>query len=1250
MEWTLQTDWQTFPPVATVLTHTHDTSPDFRIDLCQLLPPGWTHPGLFSVHTVGGDCLIWGKGFTKYWNSLSFIFAIWEINQHLKLLPNISMGYSIYENYFDPRMTSESLVDLLSPGPNVPNYCCGRQSSLMALLEGSSTEDSIQISTTLAIYKIPQVCYAFVSHILNDKAQFPFFYRMVPMEEAQYPGIVQLLRHFGWTWIGLVAPDTDNGERFMRTMPRLLLRSGICVAFSQSIPETSRQKISLRSLHISSFLSWEQVSVFLYYAETRSFIDLMIVMQMYVEPAIKPIVGKIWVTTAMWDLTVDLMYNSLSFQNIQGVFSFLIQTKKKTKYTDFEVVFYAMKQFVEEEFHCFDSGQGMSVKVWMRCRQIERLGTPPPFEIQERSLSLDGYSIYNTVWALANALHAAYSSQSRRRSLLGAGWLPSGSLQPWQLHPFLRNPQFSNASMDGVYLDETGDLAADFDIMNWVLVLNRSIVRVKVGSIERQGTTGQICTFNQDAPVWPKWTNRILPLSRCSKSCNPGYIKVVKEGEPICCFDCVPCPEGAISTQKDAIHCNKCPEDKHPNKNRDQCVPKHITFLSFEELLGIILTSLTISLSLVVGFILGIFIKYLETPIVKANNRDLSYILLISLLLSFLSSFLFIGRPRKATCLLQQAAFSNIFSVAVSSLLAKTVTVVLAFLATRPGNMMRRWLGKGLANSIVILCSSVQVVLSTIWLVTSPPFPDSDMHSQAGQIILQCNEGSVAMFYAAISYMGLLGAICFMVAFLARKLPGAFNEAKLITFSMLVFCSVWVSFVPVYLSTRGKYMVAVQVFSILASSAGLLGCIFLPKCYIILIRPDLNTKEHLTSKARDGFSFMNLECKIYESRQAGQEMPRLKIDILGISKIKWTGMGEFNSDDHQMGMIKDQNGRDLTEAEEIKKRWQDYTEELYKKELNIPDNHDGVVTDLEPDILECEVKWALGSLSNNKASGGDSIPAELFKIFKDDAVLVCIQIRPQQNNVALGEEDAQQLSAGGQDGEELYGHHVHALGDQEVGMKDTQTLQKTSIPKMISLVLLKALGSFLARKASVKQMAAKKPMPQDNDVALRKINATQQPSTGGQDGEDLHSHHVLAPGAQVGGHERHPDAAEDQHAEGDELGLIEGPRQLPGQEGHHEADGSQETHVAKGSVEHGHRAFVALQDDQSCLGVLVSIREGWRHAQPDGADDNLNSGARNDNGIGQTLPQPSPHPVPWLGGQEGHHHSDRFCQHRSNSH
>ena len=125
-------------------------------------------------------------------------------------------------------------------------------------------------------------------------------------------------------------------------------------------------------------------------------------------------------------------------------------------------------------------------------------------------------------------------------------------------------------------------------------------------------------------------------------------------------------------------------------------------------------------------------------------------------------------------------------------------------------------------------------------------------------------------------------------------------------------------------------------------------------------------------------AFLSDQCKeTEENNRMGKSRDLFK-------KFKDTE-GTFHA---KMGSIKDRNGMDLTESEDIKKRWQEYTEELYKKDLHDPDNHDGVITQLEPDILECEVKWALQSITMNKASGGDGIPVELFQILKDDAVKV----------------------------------------------------------------------------------------------------------------------------------------------------------------------------------------------------------------------------------------------------------------------
>ncbi|XP_043932153.1 vomeronasal type-2 receptor 26-like [Protopterus annectens] len=346
----------------------------------------------------------------------------------------------------------------------------------------------------------------------------------------------------------------------------------------------------------------------------------------------------------------------------------------------------------------------------------------------------------------------------------------------------------------------------------------------------------------------PKQYIQMIPRSVCSESCPPGNRKAAQHGQPLCCFDCIPCSEGEIANQTGTIECLKCPKTHWPTLSRDACVPKNTEFLSYEDHLGIALAVNALSLSAVSTVVLCIFIKHRNTPIVKANNRNLSYLLLLVLIFCFLCPLMFIGHPSNISCVLRQVAFGVIFSVSISCILAKTVIVVLVFRATKPGSSLKKWLGPTTPYFIVVFGSVVQFLICIVWLTSYPPFVELNMTSHRDRLLNECNEGSFAMFYCMLAYLGLLASMSFLVAFKARKLPDNFNEAKHITFSMLIFMSVWLSFVPAYLSTKGKYITAVEVFAILVSSAGSVVCIFMPKCYIIIWRADMNTKEHMLLK------------------------------------------------------------------------------------------------------------------------------------------------------------------------------------------------------------------------------------------------------------------------------------------------------------------------------------------------------------------------------------------------------------------
>ncbi|XP_060110812.1 extracellular calcium-sensing receptor-like [Heteronotia binoei] len=716
----------------------------------------------------------------NYQHVLSLVFAVKELNENPTILPNHTLGFHIYESYFTARMTYQNTLNVVFTEKKMGlNYKCDTWNNLIAVIGGQDFEISLHMATILGIYKIPQITYCIFPPSVSDRTQKPSLYQMAPNEAFQYTGIVQLLLHFQWRWVGILVVSDDKGERFVQTMTQKFSENGICPAFIERIPDHAAffEVFNLFNYIESTadFLSKTDVNIFLVNAETHTMTSLQWILMLVDIKGMTPI-RKVWVMTAHWDFSSEIMHKHLNMNvfhgslsiaihsnNVQGFQKFLLSVNPYNDEDGF------IKTFWEQAFNCLlfpevnESKESREI-----CTGDEKLESlPGPFF--EMSMTTQSYSIYNAVYAVAHALQAMYASRTKHGLMVG-----------WN------NPQPG-----------------------------------KLSNVQ------------------------VVPSALCNEKCHPGSSKKKKEGKPFCCYDCDPCPKGKISTQKDAGDCFQCAEDQYPNNDKNGCLPKGLNFLSYSEPLGILLAVLSLSLSFATFLVLGLFMKHQNTPIVKANNRNLTYSLLISLLLCFLSSLLFIGQPDKVTCKLRQTAFGIIFVMAVSSVLAKTITVVLVFMATKPGSKIKTWVGKRLSNAIILCSSLVQASICMIWLYTDPPYPDVDSHSLAVEIILKCNEGSSNMFFYILGYMGFLAVVCFTVAFFARNLPNTFNEAKLITFSMLVFCSVWVSFVPTYLSTKGKYMVAVEIFSILASSTGILGCIFSPKCYIILLRPELNDKKQL---------------------------------------------------------------------------------------------------------------------------------------------------------------------------------------------------------------------------------------------------------------------------------------------------------------------------------------------------------------------------------------------------------------------
>ncbi|XP_033883756.2 vomeronasal type-2 receptor 1-like [Acipenser ruthenus] len=797
-------------------------------------------------------------------------FAIDEINKREDILPNTELGYVIYDSCFTISKAVEgTLTYLTGQDEAVPNYRCSSGAPLAALLGTGGSALSIATARILGLYYFPQVSYCSSCTVLSDKFQFPSFLRTIPNDDFQSKAMANLVVYFGWTWVGTIAADDDYGKYGIKLFKEEVEKAGVCISFSETLPKLySRETI----LNIVETVKRSTANIVVVFAAD---VDLSPLIE---ELIIHNITDKTWIASEAW-VTSALISKPEYYSALGGTLGFAIRRAHIPNLKEyllninpFDSPDPLIGEFWQQAFNCTledmhavenmytatVSGNMTNTRLHSidpiashLCTGLEELDKINNTYSDVSQLRFT-YSVYKSVYTVAHALHDMETCIKGKGPFVDQTCANISDFEPWQLMYYLKHVRFTALDDEVVSFSNEGDVTAVYDILNWQRNPDGTISYVEIGHYNSTAPPGSEMTINNGSIVWIN--DKVeAPRSVCSESCQPGTRKGIRQGEPVCCFDCIPCADGEISNETDSRECIQCGEDYWSNTNRDACVAKEIEFLAYDEALGITLIAVSAFGACIAIAVAIIFLVYRNTALVKANDAVLSFFIQFSLVITFLSSIIFVGEPVKWSCMTRQVSLALGFCICLSCIMGKTIVLMFTARAAKSKNPEK-------TNSepirpihqriIALTCILIHACACTVWLVLYPPYPVKNTASQNIKILLECDEGSIIFICCIFGYDVLLALLGFVFAFMARKLPDNFNEAKFVTFGMLVFFIVWISFVPAYLSTRGKFMVAVEIFAILASSFGLLACIFIPKCYIILLKPERNTEALVRSKPK----------------------------------------------------------------------------------------------------------------------------------------------------------------------------------------------------------------------------------------------------------------------------------------------------------------------------------------------------------------------------------------------------------------
>ncbi|PNI76915.1 GRM4 isoform 2 [Pan troglodytes] len=474
----------------------------------------------------------------------------------------------------------------------------------------------------------------------------------------------------------------------------------------------------------------------------------------------------------------------------------------------------------------------------MSVRDRERIGQDSAYE-QEGKVQF----VIDAVYAMGHALHAMHRDLCPGRVGLCPRMDP---VDGTQLLKYIRNVNFSGIAGNPVTFNENGDAPGRYDIYQYQLRNDSAEYKVI-------GSWTDHLHLRIERMHWPG-SGQQLPRSICSLPCQPGERKKTVKGMP-CCWHCEPCT--GYQYQVDRYTCKTCPYDMRPTENRTGCRPIPIIKLEWGSpwaVLPLFLAVVGIAATL---FVVITFVRYNDTPIVKASGRELSYVLLAGIFLCYATTFLMIAEPDLGTCSLRRIFLGLGMSISYAALLTKTNRIYRIFEQGKRSVSAPRFISPASQLAITFSLISLQLLGICVWFVVDPSHSVVDFQDQRtldprfARGVLKCDISDLSLI-CLLGYSMLLMVTCTVYAIKTRGVPETFNEAKPIGFTMYTTCIVWLAFIPIFFGTSQSadklyIQTTTLTVSVSLSASVSLGMLYMPKVYIILFHPEQNVPKRKRS-------------------------------------------------------------------------------------------------------------------------------------------------------------------------------------------------------------------------------------------------------------------------------------------------------------------------------------------------------------------------------------------------------------------